>query len=158
MGNVSSRSRRRSQSGSQLVEAGLALLVFFGLIFLVIDSGWGLFVKATLQHAVSEGVRYGVTGQTAGGQGQVASIKSVVLNQAMGLLSSQSSTVAVRFYDPATLAQTSQNVSGNLIEVAVENYQLTPLAPLLRSGNAVALTVRASDVIEPSPNGIAPTP
>jgi Flp pilus assembly protein TadG len=158
-GTVPGRARRRrSERGSQLVEAGLALTVFCAMLFLVIDAGWTLFVKSTLQHAVAEGVRYGVTGRTAGGQGQVASIKAVVLSQAMGLLDSQQRTLAVRFYDPDTLGQTAQNLSGNLVEVAVESYQLAPLAPLLRSSTPIPLTVRATDIIEPSPGGVAPAP
>jgi Flp pilus assembly protein TadG len=147
----------RSESGSQLVEAGLGLVAFCALIFLVIDTGWGVFVKATLQHAVAEGVRYGITGQTSGGLGQTASIEAVVQLHAMGLLNgSQAGTIAVRFYDPNTLAPTASNAGGNMLEVSVEGYQFTPLAPLLRSSSPISITARATDIIEPSPNGVAP--
>jgi len=151
------RSLRRSESGSQLVEAGLGLTAFCAILFLVLDTGWGVFVKATLQHAVAEGVRYGITGQTSSGLGQTASIKSVVQLQAMGLLDGdQAGTIMIRFYDPNTLAQTASNAGGNLLEVSIEGYQFTPLAPLLRSGAPVSITARATDIIEPSPRGIAP--
>jgi len=150
-------SRRRSRRGSQFVEAGLALVPFCAVLFLVVDTAWGLWVKATLQHAVREGVRYGITGRTAGDAGQIASIKAVVQNQAMGLLSGdRASTLFVRFYDPATLAATGSNSAGNVLEVAVEGYPVTPLAPLLRSASVFSLTVRAADIIEPSPGGVAP--
>ena len=43
------------------------LLPFLALGFLVLDTGWTMFVKATLQNAVQEGARYGVTGQVSGG-------------------------------------------------------------------------------------------
>ena len=151
-----SRALARSEDGGELVEAGLSLVLFCALLFLVIDTGWGLFVKATLQHAAAEGVRYGVTGQTSGSSGQTASITSVVQSQAMGLLDSQAGTIAIRFYDPANLTQTASNASGNLLEVSIEGYQFTPLAALLRSGAAVPITVRASDIIEPSPGGVPP--
>jgi len=146
-----------SELGSEFVEAGLSLLGFCALLFLVLDAGWGLFVKVTLQHAAAEGVRYGVTGRTAPGLGQTASIRTVVQSQAMGLLdSTQAGSIAIRFYDPVTLAPTASNAGGNLLEVSVENYQFTPLAPLLRSSAPISITVRASDIIEPSPGGVAP--
>src|ERR1022692_2017035 len=97
-----SRERRR---GSQVVEAGLMMLPFLALGFMTLDAGWGIFVKATLQHAVREGVRYGVTGQVSGNNGQAASIESVVVSQAMGLLGgSQSGTLSVQYLNPVTLA------------------------------------------------------
>lgn len=146
-----------SEQGSEFVEAGLALIVFCALLFLVIDTGWGLFVKVTLQHAAAEGVRYGVTGQRSGVQGQTASIRGVVQSQAMGLLDgAQASTIAIRFYDPNTLIQTASNIGGNLLEISIEGYQFTPFAPLLRSATPVSITVRASDIIEPSPGGVPP--
>jgi Flp pilus assembly protein TadG len=150
------RELRRSESGSQLVEAGLGLTVFCALIFLIVDTGWGVFVKATLQHAVAEGVRYGITGQTSGGLGQSASIQAVVQLHAMGLLNSQANTITVKYYDPATLLQTASNAAGNIVEVSVEGYQFTPMAALLRSSDPISITTRATDIIEASPGGIAP--
>ena len=147
-----------SRRGSQMVEAALAMIAFFGLMYLAIDTGWGLFVKATLQHAVAEGVRYAITGQTSGGNGQIASIESVVQTQAMGLLDSQLGTLSVQFYNPVTLAQTNSNLSGNVVEVSIQNYQLTPLAPLLYSNAPISITVQATDILEPSPGGVPPTP
>jgi len=149
---------RRRERGSQFVEAGLSFVPFFALLLLAADTGYGVWVKATLQHAVREGVRYGVTGQTSGGLGQGASIAAVVQNQAMGLLSSQPGTISVRYYDPASLTETNSNADGNVLEVSVENYQLTPLAPLLRSSTPAAITVRAADIVEPPPGGAAPQP
>ena len=148
--------RRR---GSQLVETGLMMLPFLALAFLTLDSAWALFVKATLQHAVQEGVRYGITGQVSGNNGQIASIESVVVTQAMGLLSgSQAGTLSVQFLSPSTLAATSSNIGGNIVQVSVTNYQVAPLAPLLRSGTAIPVTVTAADVIESSGAGGPPAP
>ena len=133
------------------------LLPFMALAFMTIDTAWGLMVKATLQHAVREGARYAVTGQTSGSKGQIASIVQVVQNQSLGLLTgSQSGTVSVTFLDPDTLAITANNNGGNLVQVAVTNYQVTPLAPLLRSSTPVSVTVTSIDKIEGSPGGIPP--
>jgi Flp pilus assembly protein TadG len=149
--------RRPAERGSQLVEMGLIAIPFFAFLFLLVDTSWALFVKATLQHAACEGVRYAVTGNTLSGQGQVASIESVVQSQAMGLLSGENAaTVHVRFYQSDTLAQVSSNVGGNLVIVSIEGYALRPLTTLLHSGDPIMISVSAGDVIEPSPNGTAP--
>jgi len=154
-----SSTRSKSRRGSQLVEGGLMLLPFLALGFLVLDAGWGMFIKATLQNAVQEGVRYGVTGQVSAGMGQIASIKSVVTSASLGLLTgSQAGTLSVQFLDATTLQPTASNVGGNLVQVSVTAWQLTPLAPLLRSGKAVPVTVTAIDKMESSPGGIAPSP
>lgn len=151
--------RKNRRRGSQLVEAGLMLIPFFAMAFMTIDTAWAIFVKATLQHAVREGVRYGVTGQVSNGNGHIESIKKVVQSNSLGLLKgSQSSTLSVQFLDPGTLTTTSNNQGGNLVQVSVTNYQITPLAPLLRAATAVPVTVTSVDMIEGSPGGVAPTP
>jgi Flp pilus assembly protein TadG len=135
------------------------MIPFLALAFMALDAGWALFVKSTLQHAVREGVRYGVTGQVSGSEGQIASIEGVVVSQAMGFLSgSQAGTLSVQFLDPVTLSPTSSNVGGNIVEVSVTNYQITPLAPLLRSGAGIPVSVTSADVIEGSPGGVPPQP
>ena len=147
--------------GSQLVEAGLVLLPLFALLFIAMDAAWAAFVKATLEHAVREGVRYAVTGQTSGQSGQVASIEAFVKDRALGLLDGdQAGTLSVEFLDPVTLTQATiapVNQGGNLVTVSVTNYSVTPLAPLLRSNDPLSITVNAADKIEPSPGGIPPT-
>lgn len=140
----------------------LMMTPFLGLAFLAVDTAWAVFVKATLQHAVREGVRYAVTGQVSGTLGQVASIKAVVQTQSLGLLSgTQASTISVHFFDPVTLTDLGttalSNQGGNLVEVDVTNYKIAPLAPLLRSSAGIPVTVRAADRIEGSPGGTPPT-
>jgi Flp pilus assembly protein TadG len=125
------------------------LIPFLAMAFMAMDTAWALFVKATLEHAVHEGVRYGVTGQVSGNLSSAASIEAVVQQQSMGLLSgSQSGALSVQFLDPATLATTSSNQSGNLVQVSITNYQIAPLAPLLRSATAIPVNVSALDIIE----------
>ena len=149
--------RRR---GSQLVETSLIMLPLLALMFLALDAAWGAFVKATLEHAAREGVRYAVTGQTSGGLGQVASIEAVVKDRALGLLNgNQASTLSVQFLDATTLQTATAdpvNQGGNLVQVSITNYQLSPLAPLLRSSNALTINITAADQLEPSPGGVPP--
>lgn len=139
------------------MEAALILVPFCAMFFLLMDLAWGIFVKATLQAAVREGARYGMTGNTSGGSGQLASIKGVVQNYSMGLLDgSQSDRIAIQFYAPDTLSETASNQGGNLVVVSVVNYAFTPLAPFMHSGQTVYLTVRSGDRLERQPGGLAP--
>ncbi len=151
--------RAYKQRGSQVVEFGLIIVPFCAFIFLLMDLSWAIFVKATMQYAVREGVRYAVTSQTMPAMGQDASIKTVVQQNAMGFLngSAGAAEIFIRYYTPDTLVETASNAGGNLVEVSVEGYSLTPLGPILRSAAPLILTARSSDRMEGSPGGIAPT-
>src|SRR5579883_2077009 len=73
---------RGKQKGSEVLEFGFVVTPMLGFTLLIIDIGWGVFTRSTLQYAVREGVRYAVTSQTATGLGQKDSIdrKSTRLN------------------------------------------------------------------------------
>jgi Flp pilus assembly protein TadG len=138
------------------VEGGLMMLPFLALALMTVNAGWTIFVKATLQHAVREGVRYGVTGQVDSSGHQITSIQDAVVSQSMGLL--DNGQVSVQFLNASTLASTASNVGGNIVQVSVTNYMVKPLAPLLISGSSIPLSVTGADVIEGSSGGIPPTP
>ena len=150
-----------SHRGSAMIEGTFVFLLLLGLLFLLMDLSWGIFAKASIQHAVREGVRYAVTSQTDGSNGQVASIKNVVQQNAMGFLagSSNYALINVNFYAADTLAVLTgpgSNSGGNLVIVSVDNYQLKPMFPLLRPATPVQFSVRAGDKMEASPFGIPP--
>lgn len=151
--------RAYKQRGSQVVEFGLVIVPFCAFIFLLMDLSWAIFVKGTMQYAVREGVRYAVTGRTMPAMGQDASIKTIVQQNAMGFLngSAGAAEIFIRYYTPDTLVQTASNAGGNLVEVSVEGYSLTPLGPILRSAAPMILAARSSDRVEGSLGGIAPT-
>ncbi|MDQ6699316.1 MAG: pilus assembly protein [Acidobacteriota bacterium] len=151
--------RAYKQRGSQVVEFGLVLVPFCAFIFLLMDLSWAIFVKATMQYAVREGVRYAVTGQTISGSGQDASIKTTVQQNAMGFLNGPAGAakIFIRYYLPDTLVETAVNAGGNLVEISGEGYSLTPLGPILRSSAPLILTARSSDRVESSPGGVAPS-
>ncbi len=172
-GSSTAERRKLRTRGATLVEASLVLLFFMGLLFLLIDLSWGLLAKATLQHAVRSGVRYAVTNQTGTKKdpvtganialGQVDSIKQVVKKQAMGFLSDAdlNAKVFVRFYlvtggAPQLVTGAGSNMAGNLVVVSIENFSLSPMVPLLRSGTPVPITVRAGDLLEGQPAGGPP--
>ena len=90
------------------------------------------------------------------GLGQSASIQAVVKKYAFGLLDgTQANKLNINCWRPGDAKPnpadgTQCNVGGNVVEVSVQSYNVTPLAPLLRSANAVVFTVSAADIVEGS--------
>lgn len=151
---------RRKQRGNAFVEAAFVLVPLFALLFAIVDFGLAIFIRSTMQHATREGVRYAVTYQTMDGLGHDESIRTVVVNSAMGFLSSQENRdkVRIRYYDPMTFTEVGANAPGNLIEVSVENYTWGWLAPLLRTASPLQVTARSSDRMEGLPGNWASPP
>ena len=150
---------RYRRTGAELVEFSLVMIPLFGILFLTIDLAWMLFARATLQYAVREGVRYAVTGQTMTGMGQDASIRTVVQQSSMGILSgSGASKITITYLDPnANFASTASNAGGNVVQVSADGIDVFPMAPLFHSGSALSMTAVSSDVVESSPGGIPPS-
>src|SRR5580698_4239366 len=153
---------RPGERGSQVIELALVLLPLCALVFLILDIAWAFYVKATLQNAVREGVRYAITSQTMTGMGQDASIKTVVQQNAMGLLSGTTGValIDVQYYLPNTLQPVSgvaSNQGGNIVEVSVQGYSLPPLGPILRNPAPLSLGAQAFDRMEGSPGGVPPS-
>jgi hypothetical protein len=122
-------------------------------MFLLLDVSMVVFLRATFQHAVREGVRYGITGDNATGPCQDDSIKAVVQKNAVGFLNSTTAaaTMHVHFMSPVNGSQ-SDNSPGNIIEVSVEAYKYGPLAPYQHTGSPM-IWARAYDVMESYPGG-----
>jgi Flp pilus assembly protein TadG len=158
MGMTKQISKRGRERGSQVVEFGLVCVPFFAFMLLILDISWTVFNKAALQHAVREGVRYAVTYQTMTGLGQDASIKSVVQQNAMGILqgSTGTSLISIQYYTPDTLTATNINAAGNIVSVSVTGYSLSPMGPLLHSNTPLILSVSSSDRTEGCPLGVCP--
>jgi len=160
-----------------MIEFTLVLLPMLGFVFLLLDLGWAVYKRATLQFAVREGARFAVTNQLVNKKdannksyGLVDSVKFVVQQRAMGFLGSTATdpgyaAIQVRFYDPDASLTTpapiatdcnsavakAPNSGGNLVEVSVENYQSRSMAPLLRSAAPLNFTARSSDKMEGNP-------
>ncbi len=156
---IGRRTARSGRHGSAAVELSLVLVPLLSLLFAIFDFSFALFLKSTCQHAVREGVRYAVTGQTQTGMGQDASIKAVVQKNAVGFLggTSGASKIHIRYYVPGTLTETQSNAGGNIVEVSVEGYSMNWMAPLLRGAlPPLGISARSSDRMEPPPNGVPP--
>lgn len=151
----------KSESGAEIVEASFVFLLFLAVFWLLLDTGWVIFAKVTIQHAVREGVRYAITSQTVGGLGQVDSIKQRVQYASMGLLSSDdASKIQVEFRTADTQASAIgspyPNQGGNIVVVSVVDYQIRPLFALLHTADPIQFTVRSADQMEASPVGGPP--
>lgn len=145
------RRRNSRRRGSELVEVSLIAVALFGFTFLLLDVSMVIFLRSTFQHAVREGVRYGITGDTAPGVCQDLSIKAVVKKNAIGFLNSTAgaATIHVHFMSPVDGTKTD-NSPGNIIQVSVEAYRYGPLAPYQRVG-APMIWARAYDIVESFP-------
>lgn len=157
-----------------MIECVFTLLPTFAIIFAFIDFGLMLFRWTTLQNAVREGCRYGITfqRQTVSGTtlGQNASIENIVEQYSMGLVHANDTNpvhIFVNYYDPTTLVA-STNVPGNIVEVSVQNVSYSWLAPLsgsfgwgipfYRSSTPLTLAVYSTDLLGGYPVGISSVP
>jgi Flp pilus assembly protein TadG len=150
--------RRRGERGQIAIEAGVTVVLLFGLIFLVMDLSMLLFIRSTLQQAVREGVRYGATGSQYGGNVYLNdSIRAAVQAEALGFLNGRAGAcrIGVNYYAPDTGAA-SPGTQGDVIVVSVNNYNYTPLGAVLKSADPFRLTVSSSDIIERCPMGGCP--
>ena len=155
--------RETFDEGAQTVEFAFVIIPLLAFVFLIIDIGWMIFAKATLQEAVREGVRYGVTGQVMGGQAGVSSsVRQVVMQYAGGFIPSGNAQtdISVQFYSASTLSPVTGPAScagGNVMTVSISGVSVNPLAAIVFSNTPLTLSATSSDVIESSPNGIVPS-
>ncbi len=144
-----------------MLEFGFVFVPLFAILFAISDYSLAIFMRATFQHAVREGVRYAVTYQTMSGMCQDASIRQVVKNSSAGFLNNtHDSLIKVTYHPPSNLSQTvtgvGSNAAGNIVEVSVENYSHNWIAPLIRSSTPLSITVTAADRTESLPGTATP--
>ncbi len=176
--NQKSRSalRRLKQRGSDMLEFTLVLLPFLGFTFLILNVAWAVYTRATLQHAVLQGVRFAVTSQTIGNMGLVASVQTVVQQSAFGQLHGTAgaatgvngwNNIYVNFYQVAsdgTVTDVSTTTGGDgpvngvepLVEVSVQSISEKPfMAPVKMPGVSILspliMTATAWDRMEAPP-------
>jgi Flp pilus assembly protein TadG len=175
-------SRARRTRGAELLEFTFVFIPLLAMTFVLLDTAWAVFVKATLQYAVRAAVRTGIT--ITGTQATTANsdlttmVKAIVQSKSIGILRGTTglSYIKVHYFQPpapgstAAAVDVSNQPSGNtplyIMQVSVENYPLTALLPRVYGGkngvdgSATVLNVKAADLIEPSrdvpPIGVAP--
>jgi len=151
-----SKRRKSRESGSEPVEATLVMIPMLLMTFLMLDMSMVIFMRTSMQEAVREGARYAITGQNTPGPGQDDSIKAVVKLHAVGFLNTTAgaATIHVQFINPSTGGQ-GTNAPGQIVNVKIEGYKYSTLAPFERLNFPLYVFATASDLIEPY-NGAAP--
>jgi hypothetical protein len=147
-----------AKRGNAAIETAMILTPLMALILAIMDYGVATFLRSTFLHATREGVRYAVTYQVKAGMGHDASIRSTVQQSALGFLSgtTKGNLVKIRYYLPDTMAETTLNYPGNIVEVSVEGYQWKYMVPLWRQPGYLGITARSLDRMEGLPGGQNP--
>ena len=120
---------RHSQRGSAVLEFGLAFLIFFSVVYGVMEFGRLVACYNILSGAVREGARYAaVHGSASGSIATASDIQDVVRKWSLGM---ETGSVAV------TTTWTPGNAPGSQVKVTA-NYTVTPFTALiLQSGVSV---------------------
>ena len=132
------------------MEATLVIIPMLLMTFLMLDLSMVIFLRTTLQEAVREGDRYAITGQNTVGPCQDDSIKAVVKHYGLGFLNTTTAaaTIHVQFVNPNTGGQ-GTNAYGNIVNVKIEGYKYSAMAPFERLNYPLYIFAEASDMMEP---------
>jgi Flp pilus assembly protein TadG len=160
---------RGSQKGSELLEFVLVLLPFMALVGVLLDVGWAVFVKSSMQRAVRVAVEQGVSlssSQLAPGACLTDTVKGIVQQNSAGMLQGSAGLafIKVNYFQPPApgsngavtdvSAQSNADAPGNIMQVSIQNFSLNALMPRIFGptqgvDNApTALTVYAAGVIQ----------
>ena len=164
---ISTRRLKRS-SGSAIVEGAFVLLPTLAFIIGILDIGLMTYRFTTVQGAVREASRYAITfaRQTVGGNqlGQDASIKKVVEQYAMGIVTTSDDPVHifVKYYTPTNMNTeipfaSGGNVPGNLVEVSVDNLSYTGVFSLY-AGQTIPVRAYSSAILGGYPVNVTSVP
>jgi Flp pilus assembly protein TadG len=146
----------RRQHGASAVEFALIAPLLFFLLFAAIEMGLIYWANLTMQHAVREGARYAVTGQSnldtgATPQRHLAIIQNI-RNNSMGLYNKLNTAISINngtpSSDPATYAAGMFGNPGDILILRLDCTWrvMTPfLIPFFQDGQyrfSVAATMR----------------
>jgi len=153
--SVASR-RKRRQSGSAIIEFGLATLPLFAILFMCMDVAWIILGWACIQEGAREGVRYAITGSGQSEGTLDSAIKGVVQQYSFGF--AQASSVAIHYYPPSGYSSSGAPApldgasgatsTGNVVTVIVPSVSLKSFGPIFRSFTTINLSASASDVLQ----------
>ena len=131
------------QKGVATVEFALTAMLFFIVLFAIIDFGYLFWGNLSMQHAVREGARYAVTGQSGldpnpqgTAQDRCDAAVAAIRNQSMGFFDRVAAVVVFKTVDAATGAITpvpgNACISAGQIIVIEVNCTLPVLTPLIK--------------------------
>lgn len=146
------RTLRARQRGSSVVEFSFVALLLFMVLLTIVDFGHLFNINLTMQHAVREGTRYAVTGNTGLASNQAsatvrcdAAIEKI-REQSMGMYDNLSPTVTFKTVDGAgnvVAIPSGSCYNANDIIVIQVNAQAPVMTPWLKLafGNTYAMQV-----------------
>ncbi|MGB7301469.1 MAG: TadE family protein [Burkholderiaceae bacterium] len=128
--------KRSKQAGAAVVEFSMVAILLFMILFTIVDFGNLFFTNLTMQHAVREGTRYAVTGNTglATNQGSAtvrcdAAVEKI-REQSMGYYDNLNSSVQFKTVDSnGNVANIGGGGCYNAGDIIV--IQVTATAPLM---------------------------
>jgi len=147
-----------NEKGQAIVEFAMASLIFFSLLFAIIDLCIMFYVNLTMQHAVREGARYAITGQSNLGTDRRSALIARIRNSSNGLYDKNTnvpSDPVISVLTPNSVTFTNYSgmpVSGapgkpdDIIVIRL-TYKWPLLTPILRpffAGGNYTFTVKAT--------------
>ncbi len=161
------RLNHRNRRGATIVELAMVLMPLLAFVGATFDFAVAITMQNTMTYAVRQGVRYAITSQTVAGMNHDASIKSQVVQNAMGMMTllipanaDPNNYISINYYSPASMALATgvgSNQGGNICQVSVTNLAYKWMVPLMRGSGVLPISASSADIMEASPNGTPPT-
>lgn len=135
---MASENRRRSQRGAAgMVELGIALPIFFTLLFGIVTYGHAMFADTQVSYAARAAARWAsVRGSSSSTPATSATVQTYVRSKAKGLVANN--LLVTTTWSP-------NNQAGSNVTVDV-SYSMTPIVKGI-FGNALALRGKSTQVI-----------
>ncbi len=135
----------RGEAGVSSLEVAFVLPVLLAMLFGLVEFGYNLFARSTVEKAAQVGTRFAVTGEGYDTGNRVALIKDAArpLTQVLSGSTGTGVTILVRSYPNGTSAAAKEDSGGDpcqTVEVQVD-YRYAPLTPLVGSLLPAQLTV-----------------
>jgi len=84
--NLSQKNRRGFRGGQAMLEFAMTAVVFFTMVFGIIEFGYAFYCYDLCSYAAKNGTRYAIVhGSNSGSPAQASDVKSYVLTQIAGL-------------------------------------------------------------------------
>lgn len=159
------RIRSGNRKGQTIVEFALAAVILFSLLFAIIDLALMFFVNLTMQHAVREGARYAITGQSDLGADRRAALIAKIREQSMGMYDKNlhvpkdpsvsiikpSGVTFTNYSGTPTTGDPGQSDEVIVISLTYKWSLVTPLMKPFFPGGAYTFTVKTTMKNEPFP-------
>jgi len=158
---------RLNNTGQAVVEFSLVAILFFFMLLSIVDMGYMFYVNFTMQHAVREGTRYAITGQSNLGTDRRSALIQKIKNSSNGLYDKNlhspknptikvisPSNVTFSNYTSGTVQNGDPGKPDDVIVVSL-TYTCPLITPVLKpffNGGQYTFTVKSTMKNESAPN------